>query len=202
VPLRDHFHPPLGTHRHWHAFHNAWVTYIAADLNRRLPPGYFAEGNVQFGIEINTDVVEILVFHGEGGPQLAGAVELVSPANKDRPAHRDAFVSKCAAYLQRGVGLAMVDVVTERDANLHDLLLERLAAATVATLGVPLYATAYRPVERDGRSDLDIWHEILAVGRPLPTLPLWLRGGICLPLELEVIYDRTCQEQRVPLNGA
>jgi hypothetical protein len=25
-----------------------------------------------------------------GGPVLAGAVELVSPANKDRPAHREA----------------------------------------------------------------------------------------------------------------
>src|SRR5512135_1035196 len=144
VTLRDHFRPPLGTQRHWHSFHSAWATAIAAGLNQRLPEGYFAEPNVQFGIEIDvatfeetgpstpsgpsplaggldsgwsapapvrtiplallTDVVEVQIFTKEGGPTLVGAVELVSPANKDRAAHRDAFVSKCAAYLQQGVG--------------------------------------------------------------------------------------------------
>src|SRR5437762_5563157 len=107
MALQDHFRPPLGVRRHWHAFHNAWATYISSDLNRRLPEGYFAEANVQFGIEIDvaafeenghatptwvppaptqsvvvdlaTDVVEVLVYHSEGGPVLAGAVELVSP---------------------------------------------------------------------------------------------------------------------------
>src|SRR4051812_21532796 len=53
MPLLDHFHPPLSTRRHWHGFHNAWTTYIASDLNERLPQGYFAEPNVQFGIEID-----------------------------------------------------------------------------------------------------------------------------------------------------
>lgn len=49
MPLLDHFHPPLSQHRHWHAFHNAWATYIAEELNLNLPRGYFAEPNVQFG---------------------------------------------------------------------------------------------------------------------------------------------------------
>jgi hypothetical protein len=53
MPLQDHFHPLLSIRRHWQAFHNAWATYIASDLNRKLPPGYFAEPNVQFGIEID-----------------------------------------------------------------------------------------------------------------------------------------------------
>ena len=52
-----------------------------------------------------TDVVEVLVFDREGGPTLAGAIELLSPSNKDRPANRDAFVTKCAAYIQQGIGL-------------------------------------------------------------------------------------------------
>jgi len=51
--LQDHFRPPLSLRRHWHAFHNAWATYIASDLNAKLPEGYFAEPNVQFGIEID-----------------------------------------------------------------------------------------------------------------------------------------------------
>src|SRR5437762_14057746 len=53
MTLLDHFRPPLSARRHWHAFHNSWATYLSSDLNRRLPQGYFAEANVQFGIEID-----------------------------------------------------------------------------------------------------------------------------------------------------
>ena len=56
--LQDHFRPPLSIRRHWHAFHNAWATYISSDLNQRLPEGYFAEANVQFGIEIDVATFE------------------------------------------------------------------------------------------------------------------------------------------------
>jgi hypothetical protein len=48
--LLDHFRPPLSTKRHWHSFHNAWLTYLSEDLNQRLPEGYFAEPNAQFGL--------------------------------------------------------------------------------------------------------------------------------------------------------
>src|SRR3954447_3529464 len=56
--LRDHFRPPLGTQRHWHAFHSAWAPAIAAGLNERLPEGYFAEPTVEFGIEIDVATFE------------------------------------------------------------------------------------------------------------------------------------------------
>ena len=58
MALQDHFRPPLSVRRHWHAFHNAWATYISSDLNQRLPEGYFAEANVQFGIEIDVATIE------------------------------------------------------------------------------------------------------------------------------------------------
>ena len=35
------------------------------------------------------------------------------PRNKDRPESRRAFAAKSAAYLQRGVGLIVLDIVTE-----------------------------------------------------------------------------------------
>jgi len=228
MPLHDHFRPPLSLRRHWHSFHNAWATYLSAQINEKLPPGWFAEANVQFGIEIDvatfeespgiamgwtppaptlsvpfttaTDVVEIKVFRDEGGPVLAGAIELVSPSNKDRPASRDAFVSKCAAYLQQGVGLVVVDVVTGMHANLHNDLLARLSSGAVEHMA-ELCASAYHPVERAGETSLDIWHEPLSVGNTLPTVPLWLRGGLCLPVDLESSYERTCQEQKVLANG-
>lgn len=237
--LQDHFHPPLSTRRHWHSFHNAWATYIASDLNQQLPEGYFAEPNVQFGIEIDvatfeegrpmalgedimqwhgetswkplapdqtipflpaTETVEISVFNAEAGPTLMGAIELVSPANKDRQAHRDAFVAKCETYLQQGIGLVIVDVVTGRNANLHRDLLSRLQAASISMQQNSLYGVAYRVVEREGQSNLDIWQHALMVGEPLPTLPLWLQGGLCLPVDLNATYDRTCREQRIIAN--
>jgi hypothetical protein len=225
MPLLDHFHPPLSERRHWHSFHNSWATYLSSQLNALLPPGYFAEANVQFGIEIDVAtfeepgaagpptgwmpppptsypfemsgvVVEVGVFSRSGGPQLAGAVELVSPANKDRPVHREAFVSKCVTYLQAGVGLVIVDVVTERVADLHRELFVRLGLADPGP-GPELSGSAFRPVERGGLKVLDVWREPFAVGQVLPTLPLWLRGGLCLPVELEATYERTCIEQRV-----
>src|SRR5713101_3958685 len=41
----------------------------------------------------------------ESGLKLVAAIELVSPGNKDRPSHRQAFVRKCATYLQEEIGL-------------------------------------------------------------------------------------------------
>jgi hypothetical protein len=153
-------------------------------------------------ISIIIDLVEILVFGREAGPTLAGAIELVSPANKNRASHRDAFVSKCAAYLQQGVGLLIVDVVTDRHANLHDELLVRLGSPEVAIWEADLYACSYRPVMHDGQASLDLWQQALTIGGALPTLPLWLPGELCLPVDFEATYLRTCREYRIALNGS
>ncbi len=235
--LLDHFRPPLNARRHWHSFHNAWATYIAADLNQSLPEGYFAEPNVQFGIEIDvatfnettqtvmtksfgnrrdwsvpapshtipfqpaSESVEISIFSNESGPTLAGAIELVSPANKDRPHHRQAFIAKCEMYLRQGLGLVVVDVVTGRKANLHDELLTRITSSGVLRSGADLYASAYHVLQLQEQPSLDIWLEPLAVGNELPTLPLWLPGGLCLPIALNVTYARTCLEQRISMSS-
>jgi hypothetical protein len=215
MPLLDHFRPPLSIRRRWHSFHHAWATSIASALNERLPEDYFAELNVQFGIEIDvkagspevwtspspsltipfsvvTDSVEVLVYEVVEGPILAGAIELVSPANKDRPAHREAFVSKSETYLNDGIGLVMVDIVTVRGGNLHGELLARLLATDEGLSG-DLYASAYRP----GPGGLEIWREPMTVGLSLPTMPLGLKGGPCLPVDLEATYERTRRELRM-----
>jgi len=51
------------------------------------------------------DDFEVQVFSSAAGPTLVAAIELVSPGNKDRDDARVAFATKCAAYLQRGIGL-------------------------------------------------------------------------------------------------
>src|SRR5207244_2302402 len=44
--------------------------------------------------------VEIHVFQDLGGPQLRAAIELASPANKDRPRSRLTFAAKCVGFLE------------------------------------------------------------------------------------------------------
>ncbi|MBY0456241.1 MAG: hypothetical protein K2V38_02770 [Gemmataceae bacterium] len=69
------------------------------------------------------------MYEAEGGARLVAAVELVSPANKDRESHRRAFATKCAGYLAQGIALIVVDVVTNRSGNLHAEILEVLGRA-------------------------------------------------------------------------
>jgi hypothetical protein len=44
---------------------------------------------------------------------------------------------------------------------------------------------------------LETWAHALAVGRPLPTLPLWLADNLAVPLELEASYEETCRILRI-----
>src|SRR2546423_547996 len=44
---------------------------------------------------LSTDEYEVLVFDHERDRRLVAAIEIVSPANKDREKHRQAFVGKC-----------------------------------------------------------------------------------------------------------
>ena len=150
---------------------------------------------------IITDVVEVRITDKRGYPTLVGAIELVSPANKDRAKHRRAFITKCTALLQQNVSLIVVDVVTNRRANLHDQLLEHLDFDG-ALWGVPLYAAAYRTMNHEGEPVLDIWKESLALYAPLPTLPLWLNAELSVPVDLHATYTETCLNQRIDASFA
>ncbi|WP_394792893.1 DUF4058 family protein [Armatimonas sp.] len=230
--LRDHFHPPLKGRRHWEAFHSGWATNLAAELNRILPPHWFAEPSVHYGIQVapdvatweaaddsgesvsaafpswtpeaptmtldialTTDIVQVDVFNGEAGPVLAGAIELVSPSNKDRRESRDAFVSKCESFLREAIGLVVIDIVTDRHANLHNELLNRLGETSASSRG--LYACAYHPTSRDEHTVLDLWHHPLSIGGTLPTLPLSLKNGPRVPIDLAKSYAQTCEQLRL-----
>ena len=64
------------------------------------------------------DEYEVRVYDSERGRRLVAAIEIVSPANKDRPEHRRAFVTKCAAMLQNQICVVVVDVVPSRSVEL------------------------------------------------------------------------------------
>jgi hypothetical protein len=147
-----------------------------------------------------TDDVRVEVLTDDGDPRLAAAVELVSPRNKDRVRAREAFTGKCADYLRRGCGLVVVDVVTTRRADLHADLLAALGAEP-APLSSSLAAVSYRAVGREADGQLQAWPAALEIGRPLPTVPLWLAADLAVPLDLEASHTTACRDLRIPQAG-
>jgi len=144
------------------------------------------------------DSVSVEVYAPGRPRNLAGAIELVSPSNKDRPESRDSFVTKCEQYLRTGIGLMIVDVVTARHADLHGLLLERLDPEHPADQPPGLFACAYEPVMRGDRLRLPIWLTKLKIGEDLPVLPLSLLQGPAVPVDLNSTYLEACSNLRIP----
>jgi hypothetical protein len=140
---------------------------------------------------------EALIYDERHGRRLVAAVEIVSPANKDRPENREAFVSKCHALLQQEVCVAIVDLVTERRANLYAELAARMGAPPPAVANSAIYAVSCRGVTAQGRWRVEEWEHELAIGAALPTLPLWLTDHLSVPLELEASYEDTCRGLRI-----
>lgn len=147
-----------------------------------------------------TDTFEVQVISTEEGYRLVAAIEIVSPANKDRPETRRAFAVKCASYLYQGVGLIVVDIVTDRLANLHDEIVSLLPTGQAALFPekTPLYATAYRPVRRESDEHAVMWLEPLRLGQALPVLPLYLNADLPLAIDLEATYQDACRHLRLP----
>jgi hypothetical protein len=146
------------------------------------------------------DEYEVRVYDARRGRRLVAAIEIVSPSNEDRPESRRAFVAKTAALLQQDVSVSIVDVVTVRQFNLYADLLALIGRADPALGPDPphLYAVTLRGRKRSrGRPLLDTWFYPLALGRPLPPLPIWLDIDLGVTLDLEASYEDTCRVLRI-----
>ena len=158
------------------------------------PPAALQSLEVEFPAQ---DVFEVRIFDDRRGMRLVAVVELVSPGNKDRAENRQAFIAKCAAYLQEQVGVVIVDVVTSRHANMHQELLEMFSLPEAGSALSDLYAVSYRNRREKAKWRLETWPAPLAIGSALPTMPLWLAGNLAVPLDLEKSYEETCQVLRI-----
>jgi hypothetical protein len=145
------------------------------------------------------DTFEVRVLSTDAGPQLVAAIELISPGNKDRASERKAFAIKCASYLYQGISVIIVDIVTNRRANLHNEILRLMEGDE--NLQLPpessLYAAAYRPLRRGQDDTIDLWRSPLTLGRVLPTLPLGLRADLVVPVDFEATYAEACMKKRL-----
>jgi hypothetical protein len=148
--------------------------------------------------ELTPPEYEVRIYDESLDRRLVAAVEIVSPRNKDRLEAPDAFVSKCHALLQQQVCLVIVDPVTERSANLYGELARRIGAQPPATADALIYAVCCRVRCSARRYRVEAWEHALAIGAPLPTLPLWISESRYVPLELERTYEDTCRGLRIP----
>jgi hypothetical protein len=124
---------------------------------------------------------------------------LISPGNKDRPETRRAFVAKCIGYLMRGIGLIVVDIVTNRLSNLHNDLMGQLGHGEPFLLenSIATYATAYRPSRQPSGDQIEVWKHPLLLGQSLIELPLALRNSGVVPVDLEGTYSEARERSRL-----
>jgi hypothetical protein len=186
------------------------VAFEQEDLRRRpvaseqggLATAVWAPAEPTFAVETDladVDEYEVRIYDVRRGRRLVAAVEIISPANKDRAKNRNQFTAKCAALLRQGVSLVVVDLVTVRSFNLYFELME-LIGERDPSLGDPppaTYAAACRWRSRERGRWLEVWNHPLAIGSPLPCPPLWLSEELAVPLDLEASYEKTCRDLRI-----
>jgi hypothetical protein len=142
------------------------------------------------------DEYEVRIYDVERGRQLVAAIEIVSPSNKDRPDTREVFIGKVVSLLQQGVCVSLLDLVSIRQANLYADLLRLLGRTdpALATQTPYMYAVTLRSRKPPKRKRLlDAWFYPMIVGKPLPTLPIWLTSALRVMLPLETSYEETCK---------
>lgn len=101
----------------------------------------------------DNDEYEVRIYDARRGRRLVAAVEIVSPANKDRPENRNMFVAMCVALLLKGVAVSIVDLVTVRHFNLYAELLAFIGHSdpTLGSEPPPIYAASCRWVEKGNK---------------------------------------------------
>ena len=129
-----------------------------------------------------------LAVHVDWHGQLIAAIELVSPRNKDRPDSRERYTRRYYGYIRQNVHLLLIDVLPRpvgfsfADAVAADIRLE------LPPTPVP-YAVSFRVGEPVPEGTiLAYWRRPLAVGEPLPTIPLALTVHESVRIDLEHTY--------------
>jgi hypothetical protein len=101
--------------------------------------------------------------------------------------------------LRQDVCLSIIDLVTIRQFNFYTELLALVHRRDPAFSPPvpPIYAVTCRKRQVGRQTKLDTWSFPLAVGRPLPSLPVWLSEALTVTLDLEASYEETCRVLRI-----
>jgi hypothetical protein len=140
----------------------------------------------------------VTIRHPDG--EVVAVIEIVSPGNKDSRHAIDAFARKAVEFLQAGIHLLIVDLFPPgpRDPQgIHKVIWDRLRdepfelppdkQLTVAAYAVGTETVAYV--------------EPVAVGDPLPEIPIFLTADWYVPCPLEATYQTAWEQFPAPLKG-
>ena len=160
---------------------------------------WVAEPVVRVETELpDDDEYEVRVYDASRGRRLVAAIEIVSPANKDTAPTKPQRLRRqvLLALMRKGVAVSIIDLVTTRQYNLYAGLMTFAGHPdpTMKTDSPHVYAATSRWLLREPHAVLESWSHALAVGQPLPKLPLWLADALVVPLDLEQSYEQACRD--------
>lgn len=130
----------------------------------------------------------IVIRHPLG--EVVAVIEIISPGNKDSRNSLRSFVEKTVAFLRNGIHLLIVDLFppsTRDPQGIHKAIWDELADHSFELPhGKPLTFVSY-----DASNGIEAHIEPLAVGMPLPRMPLFLEQGLYIFVNLEGTYTAT-----------
>jgi hypothetical protein len=145
-----------------------------------------------------TDRAGVEVIDSLEGPRVAAAVLFATVDNKADSEAALGFAVRAAGLLSTGAGVVVVDALPGPPGwatHLHSLTgvypLARRPRGGEATVLVA------QPEILDGGGSFAAWLHTIAPGFPLPTVPLPVRGGAYLALDLEATYMDACERGRL-----
>ncbi|HEY7315554.1 MAG TPA: DUF4058 family protein [Gemmataceae bacterium] len=140
----------------------------------------------------------ITVRHPDG--DVVAVIEIVSPGNKDSRHAIRAFARKAVEFLYAEVNLLIVDLFPPgpRDPQgIHKVIWDRLRDEPFQLPpDKPLTVAAYA-----AGTEIVAYVETVAVGDPLPDMPIFLTGDHYVPCPLESTYQTAWSQFPAPLKG-
>jgi hypothetical protein len=124
------------------------------------------------------------------GHRLVAILEMVSPANKDRPEHVEDFAAKVVAALDAGVNVVVIDLFPpgrHDPAGMHGAIHHKLEGpdeTIESPVDEPLSLIAYATGPK-----VEIFLERVRVGAALPDMPLFIRPDRYVNVPLESTYQ-------------
>jgi hypothetical protein len=148
-----------------------------------------------------------IVIHHQWNDRVVAMLEVVSAGNKSSQTVLDKFVQKAAQVLWDGIHLSLIDLhpPTARDPNgIHGAIWGALGGEEYKRPeNKPLTLAAYSAWSLD--EPIEAYIEPIAVGDPLPPLPLFLAPGRHVSVPLEESYmtavKQIPQRARKPLEA-
>jgi hypothetical protein len=129
----------------------------------------------------------VVIRHGRG--KVVAIIEIVSPGNKDSRNAIRTFIEKACDIMNQGVNLLIVDLFppTPRDPHgIHQAILDEFGEEPFAeTPGKPLVVASFLADDTPMA-----YAEPIAVGDPLPSLPIFLSPDRYIPAPLETTYNQ------------